>query len=102
MTSSSRTLIAHLAQHIGHDAARKRSLRDHLSQATGRCLHRSYLHRCLAAQREPGLDIVIPLLRWMQLQGLIVPCPKKRGLFAYTRRLKNTAKAAKKSTTSDR
>ncbi len=96
VTSASVTLLAHLRQHVGSDTARKKSLRAHVQRATGKPLDRGNLHRYLRGQHEIRLDLVIPILRWMQLEGLIKPCSKKTGLFVYCQRLKTTKNMAKK------
>jgi len=97
VTPASLTLLAHLRQHIGTDAARKKSLRAHVQRATGKPLDRGNLHRYLRGQHQIGIDLVIPMLRWMQIEGLIRPCGIKTGLFVYTQRLKKQVNAEKKT-----
>lgn len=97
MTTATKTLLAQLAAHIGNDGAKKKSLTAHVEASTKRKLHRSMLHNYLHGRVQPTMDNAIPIMRWMQMEGLIVPLPKQHGLFAYTATVKTPASGAKNS-----
>ncbi len=98
MTAATTVLLAHLRQHIGTSSERRKSLYQHCCEKSGRTLSRSTLHRIILGVSEPGADLLIPIMRWLQLQGVIRPGAKAVGLFIYTKPLnpeKNGKKAGK-------
>lgn len=95
MTRATTVLLAQLRGHIGTDATRRESLSTHIAKATGRPIERTMLWRYLNAKTEPGADVLIPMMRWMQLQGIITPTKKAVGLFAYSNPLKKTKTSVK-------
>lgn len=88
MTAATKVLLAQLRQHVGDDAARRKALLAHCSSKLGRPIHRGTLHKYIHGQREPGADLLIPIMRWLQLEGVIKPGAKAVGLFIYTRVLR--------------
>lgn len=88
MTAATKTLLAHLRQHIGSDSAKRKALHLHCCEKIGRTLSRSALHKIIYAESEPGADLLIPIMRWLQLEGVIKPGAKAVGLFIYTRPLR--------------
>lgn len=96
MTKATTVLLAQLRAHVGHDVVKKKSLRNHIGRATGRPMDRKSLSRYLAGAVEPGADVLIPMLRWLQLEGVIIPTKKDVGLFAYANPMKRNLAGLKK------
>lgn len=83
MTRYTTFFLQALRKHIGSDPVRRKSLIVHCEKAMGRKMHRGTLSRYLMCNREPGADVLIPMQRWAQLEGLITPAAKEIGLFEY-------------------
>ncbi len=88
MTAITKTLLAHLRQHIGTDPAKRKALLEHCNAHLPEPMHRGTLHKYIHGQQEPRTDTAICIMRWMQLEGVIKPGAKSVGLFIYTKPLK--------------
>lgn len=99
MTKATTVLLARLRDHVGNEVAKKQALRAHIGKATGKPMDRKSLSRYLAGKVEPGADVLIPMLRWLQLEGVIVPTAKSVGLFAYSNPVKKPKRGTKRPAT---
>lgn len=94
MTTAVKVLLAHLRQHIGESAEKRKALLEHCNHALARPMNRSLLHKYIHGHVPPGGDTLIPIMRWLQLEGVIKPGARTVGLFIYTKPLKSQKKAA--------
>lgn len=88
-------VMGKLKAHVGDDTAKKKSLRAFLSQRLGRNIHRQTLVKYIYGAEIPNFEKGIHILRWLQLEGVIVPQTKEVGLFSYAPAAKPGTKAKK-------
>jgi len=71
MTTGTKTLLKHLAAHIGDDQKKGADLRRYCQICTGRVLYRSMLRKYLTLKGAPSADFLIAIIQWMICVDLI-------------------------------